>query len=879
MFSFDINHIVLNDNGKLLPDKIEKAIDDAMFREECPLLKWKCEEILDENLENTGEGSFSEHNQRLIEFVLDNAKRSEDGRIIMPLTCNTKVKHLLGQNFLLSKQILMSNLRKLRKEDLLLQMVDKAFKEQARSGINEIIPNIEHFIQEHPEACFLAHMPVFKMHRETTKCRNVFLSNLAGHDVNKKITLSNNQCMDAGPCLNSKITTSILQSRFDKYVLIFDLVKAFLSVGLSEEDSNKLCFLWFRDVQNKDFTVVGYRNTKLPFGLKCSPSILMLCLFKILIIEASNDDRKLKALKSQIYSLFYMDNGALTANDKDYLFWAYEQLSGIFEPYQFKVQQLYTNDPNLQNHINSERHENADDVVKVLGMNWSRVTDEIYTNPMRLNPEANTKRLALSSIASNYDVFNVNGPILNRSRLYMHKLQCNTNLGWDSPLTLELIKEWKLICRQVNTSEPIRVKRCVGSRTDPYNLYCFVDSSKSLVGIVIYINNIETNSLSFILAKNRVIGKTLEDKSIPSLELTAIQLGTQMMIDLYKELSVSITINNCFLYTDSLVCVNWLKLFTQKMDKMRNRSVYVMNRLSTICKTCESCPVEIRICPGIENPSDAMTREVSPKQLLKSNLLDGPNFVLDSVETFTESVIVPNQQMKLSNDSDSDLSSTVITESEALNVAIEDSQNKYSGSCDFYRKFSNFRKIINVTSKMLLFINKLKFKLKEREPIKYSHFSVADFSNLEERAFYLIISNEQKINFPDEIKYLSGSHKNGVTIPNLVMQVNLYKDSENLLRVKSKFGRFGKKCHPILLPKSSWLTTKMIEHFHEKLSHAGIYSVINEIRKQFWIPAIFSAVKRSLKQCLKCRRFNGRVLRINQSSYRDFRTNPGKSSL
>ena len=154
VFSFDINHIVLNDNGKLLPDKIEKAIDDAMFREECPLLKWKCEEILDENLENTDEGSFSEHNQRLIEFVLDNAKRSEDGRIVMPLTWNTKVKHLLGQNFLLSKQILMSNLRKLKKEDLLLQMVDKAFKEQARSGIIEIIPNVEHFIQEYPEACF-----------------------------------------------------------------------------------------------------------------------------------------------------------------------------------------------------------------------------------------------------------------------------------------------------------------------------------------------------------------------------------------------------------------------------------------------------------------------------------------------------------------------------------------------------------------------------------------------------------------------------------------------------------------------------------------------------------------------------------------------------
>jgi len=108
-------------------------------------------------------------------------------------------------------------------------------------------------------------MPIFKYDKETTKCRNVFLSNLSGRDNNSP-TFSNNQCMLAGPSLNNKISTGIIQLRFDRFLFCFDVIKAFLSIKLRECDSNKLCFLWFKDPLNNDFTLVGYRNVKLSFG-------------------------------------------------------------------------------------------------------------------------------------------------------------------------------------------------------------------------------------------------------------------------------------------------------------------------------------------------------------------------------------------------------------------------------------------------------------------------------------------------------------------------------------------------------------------------------------------------------------------------------------
>ena len=208
----------------------------------------------------------------------------------------------------------MSNLRKLKGSPDNLLMINKAFRDQVELGVIEKISNLEQFLHEHPEACFLAHMPIFKLDRETTKCRNVYLSNVTGVDPNKAVTLNNNQCMLVGPCLNLKILTNFIQLRFGQYLLCFDIDKAFLNIALQESDSLKLCLLWFNNVEKGDFSIVTFKNVHLPFGLKCSPFLLMICLYKILIIEAVNDKPK-EDLKKVIWANFYMDNGAINGDN------------------------------------------------------------------------------------------------------------------------------------------------------------------------------------------------------------------------------------------------------------------------------------------------------------------------------------------------------------------------------------------------------------------------------------------------------------------------------------------------------------------------------------------------------------------------------------
>ena len=479
-YESNVNFVVLDESGKVNRSELELATG----------------EILKSSFytPDTTDDYSSELNKDLIKFAIDNASRTHDGRLVMPLLWRTDVAHLLGRNYQLAKAILDSNFKKLIKKPSYMNLMDESFKEQVKLVILEPAPDLENFMQENPGYSFLAHMGVFKLKRETTKCRVVYLSNLCGNDSGLPVTVSRNQAMHSGPSLNQKLSSAILHLRFDSKLLTFDLSKAFNMIQLSVEDSTKLLCLWYRNVAKQDYSVVGYMNRRLPFGLRCSPTMLMLGLYRILITDAENNSKFTKNLKKLIYQCIYMDNGAFTTNDEHTLSEAYNILNSIFNPYKFEVQQVVTNDINVQANIDGEA-EPPPDQVKLLGLFWNRSQDTFSTSPININKKANTKRLILKSIAEQYDIHNFNVPLLNRARLFIHELQCDKHLSWDTPLNDKLLNEWKNIVNQANSSSPIEIPRKMGKRTDQYRLIACTDSSTEIYGVV-YAHNLNTNELN-----------------------------------------------------------------------------------------------------------------------------------------------------------------------------------------------------------------------------------------------------------------------------------------------------------------------------------------------------------------------------------------------
>ena len=157
--------------------------------------------------------------------------------------------------------------------------------------------------------------------------------------------------------------------------------------------------------------------------------------------------------------------------------------------------------------------------------------------------------------------------------------------------------------------------------------------------------------------------------------------------------------------------------------------------------------------------------------------------------------------------------------------------------------------------------------------------STVSRKNLFVEAIRLVIETDQREHFPEVFDYFSNPNLGSASIPPLVAQLNVYLDSHGLLRVKCKFKKWyvsQNENFPILLATSSHLTKIIVLDTHIQLAHSGCYSVLAELRKHFYIPKHFSAIKKYLKTCCHCQRFNARTIKINQSPYREFRTEPPK---
>ena len=843
---------IFDANGNINEQALNKAVNHAVQSNQNDNFMYEKSQYEDEIVESDMEA---------VEKALESITRDESGRVFIRLLWDEQQCERLANNFGLAKAILKSNLHKLQKSPNHLAMYDKVIQDQLAKGAIEKIDNLENFIKEHPNCSFLPHMGVFRENHPSTPCRVVFLANLCDRRNNAN-SISHNQAMKAGINFNKPIAASLTELRMNRYILNLDIVKAYTNIGLYDIDSEKLLFLWFTNISQDNYEICAYTCKRLPFGIRPSAALLSIVLYKMLILDAEHDEKPLKELKKELFSLFYVDNSSIGANTKEELRWKYEQLSGIFEPYQFYLQQMSTNDTELQSIIDAKCGIETPAKLKMFGMLWDRENDIISTCPMKLNRSACSKRSILSSINSNFDVFGINSPLLNRARIFMHRLQCNPKLSWDTKIDDELYKEWVNICIQVEKTPPIEIPRFIGSRDEEYELLCCTDASKTMYGITLHLHELSTGKISFLASKNHIVNTQLESKSIPSLEFHSISLGVHELINYAEQLAGDnsyppMKISSLKLFTDSACCLGWLKAGGIRLDKMTKVSPFVKNRLEKILKLCNKRPVQFNFTNGLKNPADCVTRCLSYAQLCKSTYLLGPP--VKDLDCKTSDMNVRLPPADISDDSIHGLQTVV----EQPNVqAVE------------FDRFSSFAKLFSGYKIWLKFLN----KLKQRTNVKYnrSHIIKSEYQ-IQQDTYNLLVRSDQMEHFKEEIEFLNSKKQiPNRNIPNIVTRLNVFSDS-GILKVRSKFEKWSdhkKYNYPVLLSKKSKLTCLIIKHLHENKGHAGVYSVLNELRKRYYVPCHFSTVKSVIKSCIVCRRVNSRSIQINQNSYRDFRVDP-----
>ena len=648
--SENFNACIDNDDDMCFLNYRQRHIN---FSKDIDWLDQELNAFLDVSSEVNDDRVDTETNSKLIDFVLANTEYDEEGRLTMPLTWNSKNAHLLSNNYNLAYKILESSLAKLKLDYDKLIMYDTVFKEQVSLNIIERIENLPKFLEEHPEASFLPHQGIFRMSRESSKLRIVFLSNMF---QKKNNGISHNMAMLPGPNLNHKIATAVLMHRFDKHMVIFDIKKAFLNINLYDCDRNRLCFLWFKNVERGDFTVVAYRNLRLSFGLRPSPFLLSLGLYKILILDQC-EDQYLQEIKKSIYNCIYVDNGSYSCNSEDELLKAYRALDEIFTPHKLFLQQFATNCTALQTVIDNENEVETDDEVKFFGLKWCRGKDTLKPNKINLDINANTKRKVLSSLNSVYDIYNVYTPVLLRAKLFVQTLQSDKNLSWDAVLSDEYCKQWSLIVKQANATPAIEIPRYVGDRNDNYALVAFTDASQDAYGVVIFIKNLDTGGSKYLLSKTKLINNSGPKKTMPSLEFQAIALGVEVLHETFDSLCgesvvIPISVKSLHLFSDNMACIQWINLYSVYFGKLQNVSVFVKNRLRAIDQLCQKFPVSFCHISGKDNPADYLTRPTSPKVLDRSNFFCGPDLLKYDIDSSPSDlkVTMPNPLCKLKDE-------------------------------------------------------------------------------------------------------------------------------------------------------------------------------------------------------------------------------------
>ncbi|XP_035211911.1 uncharacterized protein LOC118186035 [Stegodyphus dumicola] len=88
-----------------------------------------------------------------------------------------------------------------------------------------------------------------------------------------------------------------------------------------------------------------------------------------------------------------------------------------------------------------------------------------------------------------------------------------------------------------------------------------------------------------------------------------------------------------------------------------------------------------------------------------------------------------------------------------------------------------------------------------------------------------------------------------------------FVDSSGLLRVKSRIlmrQDFENFRTPVILPPEHPVVSKLIMEKHEQQMHCGTQTLMAMLRENFWILKSRKTIRKVLKNCTKCRRFDSR---------------------
>ncbi len=747
----------------------------------------------------------------------------------------------LPTNYQLAYRRLCSLVRRLHSENesYLRPLYQKIFEEQESEGIIEKVDeNTETGDIQH----YIPHQPVVQMQRETTKLRIVYD---ASAKMNKNCP-SLNDCLYRGPVLLPDLCGLLLRFCLFPIAILADVAKAFLQVGLQVPDRDATRFLCPRDFENPSMdasNVQIYRFTRVCFGVISSPFLLAATIRYHL--EKANTP-----LANLISKNIYVDNVILGTNSVAEAQAMYNEAKGLFQSAGMNLREWMSNSTDFVQAIPESDRANPKK-AKIFGLPWN-LEEDYLTIPgiYKINNNCKTKRDVLKSIATIFDPLGLLAPIVLLAKVFLQQMWLD-KLEWDIEMSEELRNRWKSIAEQLQKLADFHIPRYIGCMIDEKTeLHVFVDASLKAYACAVYFRHCMNGQIysRLIFAKNRVAPQ--KRMTIPRLELLAMLLGVRAINFVVKQLPISIC--DCTLWSDSTCCLAWLT-----SDKPL--SVFVTNRKTEILK---SPWLKFRYILTTQNPADCATHGISATTLMDSQLWwEGPPFfkipnksewpIFDQPKPDKKLIDYEESKSKSSKDS-------IITASVTKNNEIE------SKSVFPIDRCSSFTKLCRISIVILRFVALILNRLTDQTKTKYESIikKFAPFrinGKINAKEMHVIeqhlIKVEQQRHFFEIFQLLEKAKSN-----DMMKKLRITKDENDILRCQGRMQYADlpdEAKTPILLPRSSWLTTLIVRDIHEQHGHVGVQHTLTLIRNKYWITKGRQVVNQYIRNCVECKKTGG----------------------
>ena len=153
-----------------------------------------------------------------------------------------------------------------------------------------------------------------------------------------------------------------------------------------------------------------------------------------------------------------MDNLFILENKDNKIIPAADMLIKIFAKSSMPLHEVASNRDFVNTYFKDKGILTKDSKLKLLGMIWDYVNDEIYIRAPAFENTNLTKRSLLSNIAKVFDPIGFFGPLLIQGRMLVQET-LEGGFSWDDKLPTDIIEKWRLIADKIKQTFLIPIPR------------------------------------------------------------------------------------------------------------------------------------------------------------------------------------------------------------------------------------------------------------------------------------------------------------------------------------------------------------------------------------------------------------------------------------